>query len=117
MISVKALVLFATLGVSGEAELLYFWAPWCQPCRTMQPVVARLESAGFPIRHVDIDREPQLAQRFGVQSVPCFVMLHRGQEVDRVVQEHRSSDHAPLLDLACVSASASVDPACARPHH
>lgn len=85
MISVKALVLFATLGVSGEAELLYFWAPWCQPCRTMQPVVARLESAGFPIRHVDIDREPQLAQRFGIQSVPCFVMLHRGQEVDRVV--------------------------------
>ena len=51
----------------------------------MEPIVARLEQAGYPVRHVDVDRQRQIAQRYRVQGVPCFVMLQGGREVDRVV--------------------------------
>jgi S1-C subfamily serine protease len=51
----------------------------------MEPTIAGLERAGYRIRRVDIDREKQLAQQFGVRNVPCFVMLAGGREIDRVV--------------------------------
>jgi S1-C subfamily serine protease len=50
----------------------------------MQPVVQRLQAEGRPVRQIDIDQSPQLAARFGVSGVPCFVMLVDGREVDRV---------------------------------
>lgn len=85
MFSVKALVLVSALSAQGDSQLLHFSATWCQPCREMEPVVARLEQEGHTVRHVDVDRQRQLAQRYGVNGVPCFVMLQSGQEIDRVV--------------------------------
>jgi len=70
---------------AGESVLLDFSAAWCGPCRSMQPVVDRLIATGHPVRRVDIDREPALASRFGVTSIPCFVMIADGRQVDRVV--------------------------------
>jgi hypothetical protein len=51
----------------------------------MDPVVQRLASMGYPVRKVDIDQQRDLASRFRVQGVPCFVMVVDGREVDRVV--------------------------------
>lgn len=51
----------------------------------MEPVIQRLQAEGYPVRKVDIDQHPQLAAQYGVTSVPCFVMLSDGREVDRVV--------------------------------
>ena len=87
MVSLEALLVLSALSVSvaGETVLLEFTAAGCIPCRTMEPTVSRLESAGYPVRRVNIEREQRLAARFGIQSVPCFVMLVDGREVDRVV--------------------------------
>jgi thiol-disulfide isomerase/thioredoxin len=63
--------------------MLDFYADWCGPCRAMDPVVRELAAKGYPIRRVNIDRERELAIRFHVQSIPCFVMLVNGREVDR----------------------------------
>ena len=79
-----AAVVMAVSGV-GETVLLDFNASWCGPCRAMDPVVSQLASAGYAVRKVDIDREPELASRYGVRQIPCFVMLVNGQEADRVV--------------------------------
>jgi len=75
----------AAMAAAGKSVLLDFSAQWCGPCRSMQPVVDRLIAAGYPVRRVDIDREPALASRFGVTSIPCFVMIADGRQVDRVV--------------------------------
>lgn len=85
MLSVSAWTLLAVLGAGGETVLLDFTASWCGPCRAMEPVVQRLQAEGCPVRKVDIDQQPQLAAQFGVTSVPCFVMLCDGREVDRAV--------------------------------
>ena len=64
--------------------LLDFTATWCGPCQQMSSAVSKLERQGLPIRKVDIDKEPALASRFNVQSIPCFVLVANGQEIDRV---------------------------------
>src|SRR5262249_40034768 len=58
---------------------------YCGPCQQMVPTVDSLQHAGYPIRRVDVTREPDLAARFHVDRVPCFVMLSDGNEVDRVL--------------------------------
>ena len=79
-----AAALLAISGV-GDTVLLDFSSEYCGPCKQMEPIVGQLAASGFPIRKVDIAREPELANRHGVSGVPTFVMLKDGQEVDRVV--------------------------------
>jgi hypothetical protein len=50
----------------------------------MAPLVAEVESAGWAVRHIDVDREGDLVRRFGVTGVPCYVLLVKGQEVGRI---------------------------------
>ncbi|HTQ39199.1 MAG TPA: trypsin-like peptidase domain-containing protein [Pirellulales bacterium] len=68
-----------------DTLLLDFRADWCGPCRQMDPVVGSILAAGYPVRRVNIDQERELANRFGVTGIPCFVMVVHGREVDRVV--------------------------------
>ena len=66
--------------------VLDFWAPWCGPCRMQGPifesVAADFEKAGNPVRFykVNVDEEPALAGRFGVQSIPTLVVTKNGEE-------------------------------------
>ncbi len=66
--------------------ILYdFTANWCAPCRRMKPIVTRMEQQGLPIRQVDVDREPALAKKYGISSIPAFVLVIDGKVVQRVV--------------------------------
>jgi len=87
MVCLSTLTVLTVLSAptAGETVLLDFGASWCGPCRMMEPTVRRLEAAGYPVRKVDIDRDPQLAARYGVGPVPCFVLVADGREIDRVV--------------------------------
>lgn len=71
--------------VAPDVVLLDFSADWCGPCRKMRPVVQQLAAAGYPVREVDIDREPALARNLRVDSVPCFVLMVEGREQGRIV--------------------------------
>jgi putative thioredoxin len=68
-----------------QPVLLDFWAPWCGPCKVIGPLLEKLETdyAGrFKLVKIDSDQEQQLAEAFGVRSIPTVILLMNGQPVD-----------------------------------
>lgn len=62
-------------------QAFYFTAPWCVPCRTFGPVMEQVDTV--PVHKIDVDREPRVAQMYGVMSVPTVVLVAEEQELGR----------------------------------
>lgn len=103
-----AAIFVASLFGAGETVLLDFYSDTCPPCRAMDPVVQQLASQGYPIRKINVQREPGLASRFGVRGIPCFVMLVDGREADRVVGATSKGRLEQMLALGRPPASATA---------
>jgi putative thioredoxin len=75
-----------------QPVLLDIWAPWCGPCRTLSPILEKLEveyAGRFVLAKLNSDEQPeiagQLSQAFGVRSIPFCVLFDQGQPVDGFV--------------------------------
>lgn len=110
MVASGALALVLALSAANETVLLEFSAQWCGPCRTVEPTVQRLIAEGYPIRQIDVDRESSAAAAFRVTSVPCFVMLVDGREVDRVLGAASRDRLLQLLQAAAPRTPPPNDP-------
>jgi thioredoxin 1 len=67
---------------SDRPVIVDFWAPWCQPCRQVSPIVeqiAAMRAASYKVVKVNIDDEPKLAQEYGVQSIPMIGLFRNGR--------------------------------------
>jgi thioredoxin len=65
--------------------LVDFWAPWCAPCRMLKPVVCRVGEqmeGRARIAFVNVDEQPELAEQFGVQSIPALMIVKDGEVID-----------------------------------
>lgn len=72
---------------SEKKVLVDFNATWCGPCKMMGPVIEELseEMKNIKFVSVDVDDEDELAETYGVSSIPCLVLFENGKEVSRNV--------------------------------
>ncbi len=71
-----------------QPVLVDFWAPSCVPCKMMDPSLRKLAGAmkdKAVVAKINIDTNQQLAQRYGVRSIPCLLVFKNGAEVERFV--------------------------------
>jgi thioredoxin 1 len=73
---------------SSIPVIVEFGAEWCQPCKRLEPVLVQLEkewSGKARMVKVDVDESAQMAQQFGVMSVPTTILFSAGQARERLV--------------------------------
>jgi thioredoxin-like negative regulator of GroEL len=64
--------------------VFYFTAEWCEPCKKVKPVVEEIKKEGFQFQMIDADYEQLLVKQFKVSSVPTFILLEDGKELNRI---------------------------------
>ena len=88
--------------------LVDFWADWCQPCKTIMPMLAKLAEAyggKFELAKVNADEERELAGHFGIKSLPTMKLFFQGQLVDERSGAIPESEVRAMIDRHIVSES------------
>lgn len=82
-------------------KLLDFWASWCGPCKMMNPVIDELEKeyeGKIEVVRINVDENPQEASKYGVMSIPTYVVLRDEKEVGRKVGYTAKPEMVKLLN-------------------
>lgn len=73
---------------SDKPVIVDFWAVWCGPCQMVGPVIDELAEEykdKVVVGKIDVDKESELAQKYGVMSIPTVILFKDGKEVERKV--------------------------------
>ena len=88
------------VAVASKPLLVDFWAQWCGPCKLMNPVLEELASemsGKLQVCKVDIERNPEIARRFHILSIPTLILFKDGQAVQQVVGRREKGELTALL--------------------
>ena len=93
---------FDSVKTSDKPVLLDFYADWCGPCRMVSPVVEQIaeENPQYLIGKINVDKEPELARKFNVLSIPTLVVLKDGKIISQSAGARPKADILALLERA-----------------
>lgn len=83
-------------------KLIDFWAVWCQPCHIMEPILEEIKKElgdKVAIDKINVDEQRELSSRYGVMSIPTFVIEKDGKEVGRKIGVTPKSELMKLLGV------------------
>ena len=85
---------------SSKTVLLDFWASWCGPCRMVSPIVDEIaeENPQYLVGKVNVDEQPELAEAFGIVSIPTLAVLKGGKVVNTAVGVRPKADILALME-------------------
>ena len=92
----------ATVEKSG-VTLVDFWAPWCMPCRMVEPIIKRVAKqyeGKATVARMNVDENPQTAARFHISSIPTVAVFRDGKLVNTLVGLRPERIYAQALDAA-----------------
>ena len=83
-----------------KAVLIDFWATWCGPCMMVAPVVEEIanERADIAVCKVNVDEEPELAEKFEVRFIPMLVAIKDGKIINSTTGYHEKEEILALLE-------------------
>jgi thiol-disulfide isomerase/thioredoxin len=82
------------------SHVLYFTAEWCNPCQRTRPVAEELKRDGLiDFIFVDVDTETELLEKFGIKSVPTYILIEDGIEVKRMNGAKNRQDFLDFLNV------------------
>lgn len=87
------------LQISSGTTLVDFYADWCGPCKMIAPLVEEIanERTDITVGKVNVDNDPQIAIKYGVQSIPTLIVFKNGEETDRIIGFRPKEDILKML--------------------